>query len=68
MGVLASVASVFYYLRVVVTMFMSEPASPAETPAPATPEGATYLALGIGTLCIVLFFFMPALYLFDATR
>ena len=61
-GVLASVASAYYYLRVVVTMFMQEPAE-EEAPARVSLEGANSLALGVGTICIVLFALVPWLYL-----
>jgi NADH-quinone oxidoreductase subunit N len=65
-GVLASVASAYYYLRVVVTMFMQEPAAEAGAApqAAATIEGVNFLALGIGAVCLFLFAFVPALYLF----
>jgi NADH-quinone oxidoreductase subunit N len=43
-GVLTSVVSVFFYLRVVVAMFMTERAE-AEVPAPLAPFAATALAL-----------------------
>jgi NADH-quinone oxidoreductase subunit N len=67
-GVLASVASAYYYLKVVVTMFMQEPAEGGEAPAPAAIEGVNYLALGVGTICLFVFAFLPALYLFAVTR
>ena len=51
-GVLASVASVAYYLRVVVTMYMEEPAEGLDRPP--WPDLATSLALGAAAAGIFL--------------
>ncbi len=51
-GVLASAASVFYYLRVVVTMYMEEPAEAVESPR--LPGMATALALAVAATGIFL--------------
>jgi NADH-quinone oxidoreductase subunit N len=59
-----SVASAYYYLRVVVTIFMQEPAGEVETPAHETLEGTNYLALGVASACIFVFAFLPSWYLF----
>jgi NADH-quinone oxidoreductase subunit N len=68
LGILASVASAYYYLRVVVTMFMQEPAADEETPAPAVLEGSNTLALSVGTLCVFIFAILPSWYLFAAAQ
>ena len=60
-GVLASVASVSYYLRVVVTMFMHEPAEGAE--APPALDGINWLALSAATVGVILFAIYPFFYL-----
>ncbi len=47
-GVLTSVISIFYYLRVVVMMFMSEPAAEADVASPrVSPTGMVALALSV---------------------
>ena len=46
-GVLSSVVSIFFYLRVIVMMYM---APPADVPAPAAPSRAAVLALAVSVL------------------
>jgi NADH-quinone oxidoreductase subunit N len=62
-GVLASVVAAFYYLRVVVAMYMSEP-EPEHRPEPALPiDPATALVL-VAAVGITLFIgFLPATFL-----
>ncbi len=57
-ALLASVASAYYYLRVVVKMYMEEPPAEAE---PIPLEGSNALALLAGVVCIFLFAVLPAL-------
>jgi NADH-quinone oxidoreductase subunit N len=61
-AVLTSVASAFYYLRIIVTMYMQEPATdlPAEIPL----DGVNYLALTLCTVSLFLFAFVPSAFLF----
>ena len=46
-GVLTSIVSIFFYLRVIVMMYM---APPAEVPAPAAPSKAAVVALAVSVL------------------
>ena len=48
-GVLTSVISVFFYLRVVVMMYMSD-RDTAQAPAPITPVGMAALSLAIAVI------------------
>ena len=50
-GVLASAAAAFFYVRVIVLMFFSEPA--AEGPAVVLPSGLTVAVIGIGAAVTV---------------
>jgi len=54
-GVLNSVVSVYFYLRLIVIMYMSEPGA-EQSPAPASAAAAYAVALSaLGTLQIGLF-------------
>ncbi|MCL5269063.1 MAG: NADH-quinone oxidoreductase subunit N [bacterium] len=65
LGVLASVASAFYYLRVTVTMYMEEPSPEAgERLIPA--EGVNFVILTVGAVGVFVFAVFPWLYLFAA--
>lgn len=64
-GVLASVASAFYYLRVTVSMYMEEPSAEAAGTRVA-PDSVNYLALLLGGLSIFALVFFPGLYLFGS--
>lgn len=59
-GILASVVSVAYYLRVVIAMYMSEPAEGAETPAPM--DNGQMLAIGVVAACVFVFAIFQGLY------
>ncbi|MCE5230149.1 NADH-quinone oxidoreductase subunit N [bacterium] len=59
-GILASVVSVTYYLRVVITMYMAEPAEGAEKPG--VMGDAQILAVGLAAACVFVFAIFPWLY------
>ncbi|MBI3736463.1 NADH:ubiquinone oxidoreductase subunit N, partial [Candidatus Sumerlaeota bacterium] len=61
-GVLASVASAYYYLRVIVRMFMEEPKGGKSEPA-APLEIADGSALFVCSLGIFLFAIFPMIFL-----
>ncbi len=62
-GVLTSVASAYYYLRLLVTMFFQE--APADQEAIPAPAFVNKLILGLGAVAVFLFAILPALYLFS---
>jgi len=51
-GVLNSVVSVYYYLRIVVVMYM-QPAEPGSIPAPAPASVPLYAAIGVSALGVL---------------
>src|SRR5690606_33085081 len=55
-GVLTSVVSVFFYLRVVVNMYMAEPSG---APLPARVTGSGLAALGLSIVAIVYLGILP---------
>jgi NADH-quinone oxidoreductase subunit N len=57
-GVLASVAAAFFYLRVIVLMYMQEP---LEQPAEEEPGGLTGAVLAVPALATVLLGVFPGL-------
>ncbi|MEN6626913.1 MAG: NADH-quinone oxidoreductase subunit N [Candidatus Sumerlaeia bacterium] len=59
-GILASVVSVSYYLRVVIAIYMSEPAEGAGRVG--FPNAAQTLALVVGAVCVFVFAIFPWLY------
>lgn len=59
-GILASVVSVTYYLRVVITMYMSEPVEGAEKPSLMGTGQA--LAIGFAAACIFVFALFQGLF------
>jgi NADH-quinone oxidoreductase subunit N len=63
-AVLTSVASAFYYLRVIVTMYMKEVESDA--PAVEQLDGVNYLALTLCTIALFFFAFIPSAFLFGS--
>jgi len=64
LGVLASVASVYYYLRVIVTMYMEEPATAGEELESRRLDGVNAFALTACSVCVFLFVVFQSLYLF----
>jgi NADH-quinone oxidoreductase subunit N len=65
-GVLTSVVSIFFYLRVVVMMYMSEPAE--GVPAPAPPARAAVVALALSVAATFYLGVLPAQVLDLAAR
>ncbi len=63
LGVLASVASAYYYLRIIVTMYMQESSAEADDRT-LTADGPNYVALIVTAVGIVVFAIFPGLYLF----
>ncbi len=59
-GILASVVSVAYYLRVVITMYMAEPAEDAAAPAPL--RGGQALAVALAAADVFVFAIFQTLY------
>jgi len=64
-GVLSSVASAYYYLRVIVTMYMQEPAEGAE-PAIPTLDRVNAVALSVCSACLFVFAIFQGVYLFGS--
>jgi NADH-quinone oxidoreductase subunit N len=65
-GVLTSVVSIFFYLRVVVMMYMAEPAVVVEAPAP--PSRAAVVALAVSVAAIFYLGILPGQVLALAAR
>jgi NADH-quinone oxidoreductase subunit N len=65
-GVLTSVVSIFFYLRVVVMMYMAEPAE--GVPAPAPPARAAVVALALSVVAIFYLGVLPTQVLDIAAR
>jgi NADH-quinone oxidoreductase subunit N len=62
LGVLASIAGVYYYLRVIVTMYMQP--SEKEKPASGYMDVQNVLALSAVAICVLFFAFFPSMFLF----
>ena len=65
-GVLASVASAFYYLRVIVAMYMEEPGKEAAMGAKPALDSVSAVALTLGGLAIFGFALFQGFYLFGS--